>query len=118
MARRLSLQRPCRGTARQSLFVRVRSKAVHLPGAVLTFRCLRRACFFPLGRCHPALKPFDLASVLVPEGEVAPETLDPLELHFRKMTEFPLLSHERELDLARRLERADLSITRALLASK
>ncbi|WP_169927851.1 RNA polymerase sigma factor RpoD/SigA [Labilithrix luteola] len=40
---------------------------------------------------------------------------DPLELHFRKMSQFPLLTHAEELALARRLERADLSITRALL---
>jgi RNA polymerase primary sigma factor len=41
---------------------------------------------------------------------------DPLELHFRKMTEFPLLTAQGELALARKLERADLAIARALLA--
>ncbi|HSO40021.1 MAG TPA: sigma-70 family RNA polymerase sigma factor, partial [Labilithrix sp.] len=40
---------------------------------------------------------------------------DPLELHFRAMTTFRLLTREDEHALARRLERADLSITRALL---
>ncbi|HEY8079702.1 MAG TPA: sigma-70 family RNA polymerase sigma factor [Labilithrix sp.] len=42
---------------------------------------------------------------------------DPLELHFQKMTETPLLTHEGEIALARRIERADLSIVRLLLAS-
>ena len=40
---------------------------------------------------------------------------DPLELHFRAMTTFRLLTREDEHALARRLERADLTITRALL---
>ena len=40
---------------------------------------------------------------------------DSLELHFRAMTTFRLLTREDEHALARRLERADLSITRALL---
>jgi len=40
---------------------------------------------------------------------------DPLELHFRAMTTFRLLTREDEHALARRLERADLSITRTLL---
>jgi RNA polymerase primary sigma factor len=60
------------------------------------------------------LKPLALEGVLAPEVE---ETHDPLELHFRKMTEYPLLTREGELALARKLERADLSITRVLLAS-
>ncbi len=42
---------------------------------------------------------------------------DPLELHFQKMTETPLLTHEGEIALARRIERADLSIVRLLLGS-
>jgi RNA polymerase primary sigma factor len=40
---------------------------------------------------------------------------DPLELHFRAMTSFRLLTREDEHALARRLERADLSISRILL---
>ncbi|MCL2724279.1 MAG: sigma-70 family RNA polymerase sigma factor [Polyangiaceae bacterium] len=50
-------------------------------------------------------------------GESQTTTLDPLELHFRKMSEFPLLTHADELALAKRLERADLAISRALLGS-
>jgi RNA polymerase primary sigma factor len=42
-------------------------------------------------------------------------TADPLDLHFRKMSEFPLLTHADELALAKRLERADFAISRALL---
>jgi RNA polymerase primary sigma factor len=56
----------------------------------------------------------DPIQVHVPE---APEPHDPLELHFRKMTAFPLLTHEGEIALARRLERADLAISRLLLSS-
>jgi RNA polymerase primary sigma factor len=51
---------------------------------------------------------------LVPEVE---ETHDPLELHFRKMIEYPLLTRDDEHLLARQLERADLAITRLLFAS-
>lgn len=52
------------------------------------------------------------------EPYAAPRTTasDPLELHFQKMTEYPLLTPEGELSLARRIERADLSISRALLS--
>jgi RNA polymerase primary sigma factor len=61
------------------------------------------------------LKPLTFESALsAPEVE---ETHDPLELHFRKMIEYPLLTREEELQLARRLQRADLVITRLLLAS-
>jgi RNA polymerase primary sigma factor len=42
---------------------------------------------------------------------------DPLELHFRSMTSVRLLTREDEHSLARRLEKADLSLTRALLAA-
>jgi RNA polymerase primary sigma factor len=52
---------------------------------------------------------------LAPEGEVS-ATHDPLELHFRSMTSFRLLTREDEHSLARRLEKADLSLTRALLS--
>src|SRR5438105_2294003 len=41
---------------------------------------------------------------------------DPLELHFRRMAEIPLLTREGEVALARRIERADLAISRLLLA--
>lgn len=41
---------------------------------------------------------------------------DPLELHFRSMSTFRLLTREDEHAIARRLEKADLSITRALLS--
>jgi RNA polymerase primary sigma factor len=54
---------------------------------------------------------------LVPEGEVSSSSHDPLEMHFRKMTTFRLLSREDEHSLARRLEKADLAMTRALLGS-
>lgn len=40
---------------------------------------------------------------------------DPLEMHFRAMTSFRLLTREEEHALARRLEEADLTITRTLL---
>ncbi len=40
---------------------------------------------------------------------------DPLELHFRAMTRFRLLTRDEEHALARQLERADLSISRTLL---
>lgn len=40
---------------------------------------------------------------------------DPLALHFQKMSEFPLLTHDDEIALAQRLERADEAIWRALL---
>lgn len=53
---------------------------------------------------------------LVPEGE-ATSSHDPLEMHFRKMTTFRLLTREDEHSLARRLEKADLRLTRTLLAS-
>jgi hypothetical protein len=53
---------------------------------------------------------------LVPEGE-ATSSHDPLEMHFRTMTTFRLLTREDEHSLARRLEKADLQITRALLCS-
>jgi RNA polymerase primary sigma factor len=53
---------------------------------------------------------------LVPEG-VAASSHDPLEMHFRAMTTFRLLTREDEHSLARRLEKADLQITRALLHS-
>jgi RNA polymerase primary sigma factor len=51
-----------------------------------------------------------------PESEVS-STHDPLELHFRSMTSFRLLTREDEHSLARRLEKADLSLTRALLSA-
>src|SRR5205809_7135136 len=47
----------------------------------------------------------------------APTTHDPLELHFRSMTTFRLLTREDEHALAGRLERADLAITQALLSA-
>ena len=53
---------------------------------------------------------------LAPEGEVS-SAHDPLELHFRSMTSFRLLTREDEHSLARRLEKADLSLTRALLSA-
>jgi RNA polymerase primary sigma factor len=54
---------------------------------------------------------------LVPEAGPAATSHDPLELHFRSMTSFRLLTREDEHSLARRLEKADLSLTRALLAA-
>ncbi|MCL2779142.1 MAG: sigma-70 family RNA polymerase sigma factor [Polyangiaceae bacterium] len=54
----------------------------------------------------------DLASESQPRQV---STADPLDLHFRKMSEFPLLTHEDELALAKRLEQADFAISRALL---
>src|SRR5437870_681626 len=64
---------------------------------------------------------FDPAgAVFVPQFDAAPEgeatSHDPLELHFRTMTTFRLLTREEEHSLARRLEKADLAITRALLS--
>lgn len=53
---------------------------------------------------------------LATESEVA-STHDSLELHFRSMTSFRLLTREDEHALARRLEKADLSLTRALLSA-
>ena len=50
----------------------------------------------------------------IPEDEGA-SSHDPLEMHFRAMTTFRLLTREEEHALARRLERADLSISRTLL---
>ena len=44
----------------------------------------------------------------------ASETLD---LHFRRISEFPLLTHAGEVSLAKQLERTDLSITRVLLST-
>ena len=49
------------------------------------------------------------------EEDGVSSTHDPLELHFRAMTRFRLLTREDEHALARRLEKADLSITRTLL---
>lgn len=43
---------------------------------------------------------------------------DALELHFRQLSQYPLLTAEGELSLARELERADEEIARALLGSK
>lgn len=43
---------------------------------------------------------------------------DALELHFRQLSQYPLLTAEGELSLARELERADGEIARALLGSK
>ena len=55
---------------------------------------------------------------LVPEAEpTATTSHDPLELHFRSMSAFRLLTREDEHALARRLEKADLSLVRALLAA-
>ena len=59
---------------------------------------------------NSSLKELDL----VPEGE-ASSSHDPLELHFRTMTNFRLLTREDEHSLARRLEKADLRMTRTLL---
>lgn len=43
---------------------------------------------------------------------------DALELHFRQLSQYPLLTAEGELALARELERADEDIARALLSSR
>lgn len=56
------------------------------------------------------------ATADTPEPEPASTTHDPLELHFRSMTAFRLLTREDEHAIARRLEKADLSVTRALLS--
>jgi len=82
---------------------------------VITFGRLPAACFLPVGCCVGRLKTSELENDLV--AEVEETTHDPLELHFRKMTEYPLLTKERELWLAERLERADIAITRVLLES-
>jgi RNA polymerase primary sigma factor len=59
----------------------------------------------------------ELDSILTVEpAQSVSETHDPLELHFRAMTSFRLLTREDEHALARRLEKADLSISRAMLA--
>ena len=50
------------------------------------------------------------------EGSDA-SSLDALDMHFRSMSAFRLLTRDDELALARRLERADFSISRALLES-
>jgi RNA polymerase primary sigma factor len=47
----------------------------------------------------------------------SPELDRGFELHFSRLAETPLLTHEGEIALARRIERADLAIVRALLAS-
>jgi RNA polymerase primary sigma factor len=49
--------------------------------------------------------------------DAEPASADPLELHFRSMTAFRLLTREEEHMLARRLEKADLSLCRALLSA-
>lgn len=81
----------------------------------------RRASLPVLVRCPAVpirLKTTSLKELdLVPEAEsAAPTSHDPLELHFRSMTAFRLLTREDEHALARRLEKADLSLVRALLA--
>jgi RNA polymerase primary sigma factor len=86
-------------------------------------RPARRACLPVLVRCsrrtqlalkNTSLKELDVA----PEAEPAAVTShDPLELHFRSMTAFRLLTREEEHALARRLEKADLSLVRGLLAA-
>ena len=53
---------------------------------------------------------------LTPEVETS-SSHDPLDLHFRAMSTFRLLTREEEHALARRLEKADLAIARALLSS-
>lgn len=58
----------------------------------------------------------DLDAVNVNEGDEA-VSHDSLDLHFRSMSSFRLLTRDDELSLARRLERADLAISRALLES-
>ena len=61
----------------------------------------------------------DLSTATSTEDTHEPEAStshDPLELHFRSMTAFRLLTREDEHAIARRLEKADLSITRALLS--
>lgn len=59
-----------------------------------------------------------LAADLSHETESSEGTpLDSLDLHFRSMSAFRLLTRDDELALARRLERADLSISRVLLES-
>lgn len=63
-----------------------------------------------------ALTPASRASNDFEASSESPVSLDPLELHFKKMAEFPLLTREGELALARRLEKADFGIARALLA--
>ncbi len=51
------------------------------------------------------------------KAQVVPDSSpDSLDFHFRKLSEYPLLDHRGEVALARRLERADLAISRALLS--
>jgi len=52
-----------------------------------------------------------------PEVGEAPSSHDALDMHFRAMSGFRLLTREDEINLAKQLERADLSISRALLDS-
>jgi RNA polymerase primary sigma factor len=60
----------------------------------------------------------ELGQDMSPSLEVEPSSShDPLELHFRNMTSFRLLTREDEHSLARRLEKADLSLVRALLSA-
>ena len=66
----------------------------------------------PRLKTNPSLNEHDLA----PERE-STSTHDPLELHFRQMTNFRLLTREDEHSLARRLEKADLALCRALLGA-
>lgn len=53
---------------------------------------------------------------LAPEGETT-SSHDPLDLHFRAMSSFRLLTREDEHALARRLEKADLALSRTLLGA-
>ena len=61
-------------------------------------RPTRAASFLPVACSSPVLKPTNFEGALTPEVE---ETHDPLELHFRKMIEYPLLTRDDELLLAK-----------------
>ncbi len=59
----------------------------------------------------------DFEFTSTPAKSAGASSRDPLEMHFRSMSTFRLLQRAEEHALARRLEKADLRLTRALLSS-
>lgn len=65
-----------------------------------------------------SLEPTELATADDVHAYAVDAPSDALELHFRQLSQYPLLTAEGELALARELERADAEIARALLSSR
>lgn len=92
-------------------------------GGVPAFRSVlkvARTAIFAAAHAFPVLSETSLNTANTAARIPKPSSdapADALELHFRKMAEYPLLTHEGEVALARRLERADLGLARALLES-